>query len=43
MTAASTGAFTRFETVPLLTGKEAEAALRKAHNTRTTGYRPPNA
>ena len=43
MTAASTGAFSRFETTPLLTGKEAEAAMKRAHETKATGYKPPNA
>jgi uncharacterized protein with GYD domain len=42
MTAASSGAFSRFETTALLTGKEAEAALQQAHETKT-GYKPPNA
>jgi uncharacterized protein with GYD domain len=42
MQAASTGAFTRFETTLLLTSKDAEAAMRKAHDTRT-GYVAPNA
>ncbi|MGO8800310.1 MAG: GYD domain-containing protein [Roseiarcus sp.] len=43
MAAASTGAFSRFETTALLTGKEAEAAMKRAHDTKTTGYKPPNA
>ena len=43
MAAASTGGYSRFETTPLLTGKEAEAAMKKAHGTKTTGYKPPNA
>jgi uncharacterized protein with GYD domain len=42
MAGAATGAFTRFETTTLLTAKEAEAAMKHAHNTKT-GYRPPNA
>ncbi|HXT77950.1 MAG TPA: GYD domain-containing protein [Acetobacteraceae bacterium] len=42
MTAAATGAFSRFETTPLLTAKEAEAALKRAHDTKT-GYTPPHA
>ncbi len=42
MTAASTGGFSKFETIPLLTAKEAEAAMKKAHDTRSN-YRPPNA
>lgn len=40
MTAASTGAFSRFETMTLLTAKEAEAAMQRAHDTKT-GYKPP--
>jgi uncharacterized protein with GYD domain len=40
MKAASTGAFSRFETIALLTAKEAEAAMKKAHDT-TTAYKPP--
>ena len=43
MTAAATGGYSRFETTPLLSGKEAEAAMKKAHETRTSGYKPPNA
>jgi uncharacterized protein with GYD domain len=43
MAASATGAFARFETTALLTGKEAEAAMKRAHETKTTGYRPPNA
>jgi uncharacterized protein with GYD domain len=43
MAAASTGAFSRFETTPLLTGAEAQAAMKLAHDTKTTGYRAPNA
>ena len=35
MSAASTGAFTRFETTTLLTAKEAEAAMKQAHETKT--------
>jgi uncharacterized protein with GYD domain len=42
MSAASTGAFARFETTTLLTAKEAEAAMKQAHNTKT-GYKPPHA
>ena len=42
MTAAATGAFSRFETTPLLTAKEAETAMRKAHEAKV-GYTPPNA
>lgn len=41
MTAASTGAFAKFETMPLLTAKEAEAAMNMAKNAKT-GYKPPN-
>jgi uncharacterized protein with GYD domain len=40
MTAASTGAFSRFETMSLLTAKEAQAAMQRAHDTKT-GYVPP--
>ena len=40
MTAAATGAFARFETTVLLTAREAEAALRQAHQTKS-GYKPP--
>ena len=43
MAAASMGAFSRFETMALLTGKDAEAAMKRAHETKTTGYKPPNA
>ncbi len=42
MAAAATGAFARFETTTLLTGKEAEAALKHAHDTKTS-YKPPHA
>ena len=42
MAAASTGGFSRFETTTLLTAKEAEAAMKKAHDTKTA-YKPPNA
>ena len=42
MTAASTGAFSRFETVSLLTAKEAEAAMKRARDAKT-GYKPPHA
>lgn len=42
MKAASTGAFQRFETTPLLTAQEAEAAMRKVQNTQVA-YTPPNA
>lgn len=42
MKAAATGAFSRFETRVLMTAKEAEAAMQKAHDTKTD-YRPPNA
>ena len=40
MTAAATGAFARFETTVLLTGREAEAALKQAHQTKSA-YKPP--
>ncbi|MBV8777080.1 MAG: GYD domain-containing protein [Alphaproteobacteria bacterium] len=42
MKAASTGAFSRFETTALLTGAEAEAAMRKAKDAGVQ-YRAPNA
>jgi uncharacterized protein with GYD domain len=42
MWAASTGAFTRFETTGLLTAAEAETAMRRA-NEASVDYRPPNA
>ena len=42
MAAIATGAFTRFETTMLLTASEAEAAMKKAHNTKTE-YKPPHA
>jgi uncharacterized protein with GYD domain len=42
MKAGSTGAFSRFETVALLTAKEAEAAMKKA-KTAKVAYTPPNA
>jgi hypothetical protein len=42
MGAAATGAFARFETTTLLTAKEAEAAMKRAHDTKT-GYKPPHA
>ncbi len=35
MAAMATGAFTRFESTILLTASEAEAAMKKAHNTKT--------
>jgi len=38
---AATGAFTRFETTMLLTPTEAEAAMKRAHDTKT-GYKPPH-
>ena len=41
MTAASSGGFARFETTALLTAQEAEAAMKKAKQTKT-GYKPPN-
>jgi uncharacterized protein with GYD domain len=40
--AASTGAFSRFETTPLLTAQEAQAAMKRAHDTKS-GYKPPGA
>ena len=42
MSATSTGAFARFETTALLTAKEAQAAMKKAKDTKT-GYKAPNA
>jgi uncharacterized protein with GYD domain len=42
MNASATGAFARFETTALLTAKEAEAAMKQAHDTKVE-YRPPNA
>jgi len=42
MKAATTGAFARFETTALLTAKEAEAAMKKAKNTKVA-YKGPNA
>lgn len=42
MLAASTGAFARFETTPLLTAQEAEAAMKRAHEKSGT-YKAPNA
>ena len=41
MHAASTGAFSRFETTTLLTAHEAEKAMKHAHDTKT-GYSAPN-
>ena len=40
MKAASTGAFSRFETTVLLTAAEAEAAMKQAKTTKTN-YKPP--
>lgn len=40
--AASTGAFTRFETTALLTAQEAEAAMKKAQ-AKSGSYKAPNA
>jgi uncharacterized protein with GYD domain len=42
MHASSTGAFSRFETTVLLTAKEAEVAMKQAHDAKV-GYKPPNA
>ncbi|HVE21327.1 MAG TPA: GYD domain-containing protein [Acidocella sp.] len=42
LAAMATGAFTRFETVSLLSASEAEAAMKRAHDTKT-GYKPPHA
>ena len=41
MKAASTGAFSRFETTALLTAQEAEAAMKKAKSNKS-GYKPPS-
>jgi|SRR5271165_4133455 len=41
MSAASSGGYSRFETTTLLTAKEAEAAMKQAHETKT-GFKPPN-
>jgi uncharacterized protein with GYD domain len=42
MSAAATGAFSRFETTTLLTAREAEAAMKQANKTKSQ-YRPPHA
>jgi uncharacterized protein with GYD domain len=42
LAAASTGGFARFETTVLLTAHEAEAAMRRAHETKT-GFAAPDA
>jgi uncharacterized protein with GYD domain len=42
MSAAATGAFSRFETTTLLTAKEAEAAMKQANTTKTKST-PPHA
>jgi uncharacterized protein with GYD domain len=42
MAATATGGFARFETTTLVTAKEAEAAMKRAHDTKT-GYKPPQA
>jgi uncharacterized protein with GYD domain len=42
LTAASSGAFSRFETIPLLTTKEAEAAMTQA-KAKAGSYQAPNA
>ncbi|HKM63576.1 MAG TPA: GYD domain-containing protein [Acidisphaera sp.] len=42
LAATSTGGFSRFETTPLMTGKEAEAAMKRAHGAKTA-YQPPHA
>lgn len=41
LAAMATGAFAHFESTALLTTTEAEAAMKKAHNTKT-GYKPPH-
>ena len=41
LSAMATGAFNHFESTVLLTAKEAEAAMKQAHNTKT-GYKPPH-
>jgi uncharacterized protein with GYD domain len=40
MAACQTGAYTGFETTPLLSAHEAEAAMKKAHETKTA-FKPP--
>src|SRR5271166_4661843 len=42
MAASSTGGFAHFETTALLTAKEAETAMKQAHDTKTN-YKPPHA
>ena len=42
MSGAASGTFSRLESIPLLTSQEAEAAMKKAHDTKTS-FRPPNA
>jgi hypothetical protein len=42
MSAAATGAYSRFETTTLLTAQEAEAAMKKTNTTKTK-YTPPHA
>ncbi|HTW28100.1 MAG TPA: GYD domain-containing protein [Acetobacteraceae bacterium] len=42
MAASATGAFSRFETVSLLTAKEAETAMQVARAAKIGGYSPPN-
>jgi uncharacterized protein with GYD domain len=42
MAAGAGGGFARFETTPLLTAKEAEAAMKHAHDAKTE-YKPPHA
>jgi uncharacterized protein with GYD domain len=41
MAAAATGAYSRFETTTLLTAREAEVAMKRAHETKT-GFTAPN-
>ena len=41
MAATSTGGYTGFETTPLLTAHESEAAMKKAHDTKTD-FKPPH-
>lgn len=42
LAAMATGAFTRFESISLLTASEAAAAMKQAHDTKTA-YKPPHA
>ena len=42
MTAAASAGFSRFETTALMTASEAEAAMKRANDTKTS-YKPPHA